>query len=258
VDGSPGNATVTVTPTGGFSGSVALACPTGGTSLPAGYNCAFSSSSVQVGGGAPTTTALNLTLASSSSSSAIKSAYSGQPSRLLWGSIAATAWLMFGLLGIASSDPPWARNFLLFGGLLLGVLSGAAACGGGGGGSGGQVSTTTTISSSNLRAALGTPVTFSITVTPNGSATPSGFVQLIDNGQTLGAPTKVSAGIASFLATSLPVGVHTITAQYLGDSATLGSTSAPITQLITGTVALQISGTSGDITSTSNFSVTLM
>jgi subtilase family serine protease len=257
VDGTPGNATVTITPSGGFSGSVALVCPTGGTSLPAGYNCAFGSSTVQVSGGTPTTTALNLTLASSSSSSAVKTAYSAQHSRLLWGSTAATALLMFGLLGVASSERRVARNFLLFSGLLLGVLGGVAACGGGGS-SGGQVSTTTTISSSNLRAALGTPVTFSITVTPNGSATPSGYVQLIDNGQTLGAPTKVSAGIASFLATSLPVGVHTITAQYLGDSATLGSTSAPITQLITGTVALQISGTSGDITSTSNFNVTLM
>jgi subtilase family serine protease len=258
VDGSPGNLTVTITPSGGFSGSVALTCPTGGTSLPAGYNCAFGSSTVQVGGATPTTTPLNLTLASSASSSAIKTAYSARHSRLLLGSIAATALLMFGFLGIGSSAPPGGRNFLLFSGLLLGVFSGVAACGGGGGSSGGQVSTTTTISSSNLRAASGTPVTFSITVTPNGSATPSGYVQLIDNGQTLGAPTKVSAGIASFLAASLPVGVHTITAQYLGDSTTLGSSSAPITQLITGMVALQISGTSGDITATSNFNVTLM
>jgi large repetitive protein len=258
VDGSPGNLTVTITPNGGFSGSVALTCPTGGTSLPAGYNCAFGSSTVQVGGGMPTTTALNLTVASSASSSAVKSAHSAHPPALLLGSIAATALLMFGLFGIGSSNARGPRNFLLFSGLVLGVLSGVAACGGGGGSSGGQVSTTTTISSSNLRAASGTPVTFSITVTPNGSATPSGFVQLIDNGQTLGAPTKVSAGIASYLASSLPVGVHTITAQYLGDSTTLGSSSAPITQLITGTVALQISGTSGDITATSNFNVTLM
>jgi large repetitive protein len=258
VDGSSGNVTVTVTPSGGFSGSVALTCPTGGTSLPAGYNCAFASSTVQVSGSTPTTTALNLTLASSLSSAAAKTAYSARRSGLLWVSIAATPLLMFGLLGLASGELRGVRNFFLFAGLLLGVLSGVAACGGGGGGSGGQASTTTTISSSNLRAAFGTAVTFSITVTPNGSATPSGFVQLIDNGQTLGAPTKVSAGIASFLATSLPVGVHTITAQYLGDSATLGSTSAPITQLITGTVALQISGTSGDITATSNFNVTLM
>jgi subtilase family serine protease len=256
--GSPGNATVTITPSGGFSGSVALACPTGGTSLPAGYNCAFGSSTVQVGGGAPTTTALNLTLASTTSS-AVKVAHTEQRSGALWAAIpSAAVLLMFGFLGMASGEPRAGRNFLLFSGLLLGVLSGVTACGGGGGSSGGQVSTTTTISSSNLRAAYGTPVTFSITVTPNGSATPSGFVELIDNGQTLGAPTKVSAGIASFLAASLPVGVHTITAQYLGDSTTLGSTSAPITQLTTGTVALQISGTSGDITATSNFSVTLM
>jgi len=80
---------------------------------------------------------------------------------------------------------------------------------------------------------------------------------LFDNGQALGGPTNVTAGVASFLAATLPVGVNTITAQYLGDANTLGSTSPPITQLIAGTVALQITGTSGGITETADVSLTL-
>jgi Bacterial Ig-like domain (group 3) len=100
-------------------------------------------------------------------------------------------------------------------------------------------------------------VTFSVTVTPNGSANPSGQLQLYDNGQTLGSAAQVIGGIASFVITSLPVGAHTITAHYLGDSHTLPSTSAPITQLIAGTVAMQVTGSSNNAVETADFSVTL-
>jgi hypothetical protein len=83
------------------------------------------------------------------------------------------------------------------------------------------------------------------------------MVQLTDNGQALGSPTKVTGGVASVLAASLPVGVNTITAQYLGDATTQGSTSAPITQLIAGIVNIQVSGASGGTTETTNFTATL-
>ena len=83
---------------------------------------------------------------------------------------------------------------------------------------------------------FGTPVTFSMLVGPQGSATPTGNAQLLDNGTTYGNPSRVNAGAASFLTTNLRVGVPVITAQYLRDASTLGSTSAPITQLITGNV----------------------
>ena len=120
------------------------------------------------------------------------------------------------------------------------------------------MSTTTTLSSSNLHVGFGTGVTFSITVTPNGNATPSGQVQLFDNGQPLGAATQVSAGVASFLAASLPVGVNMITAQYLGDAHTLSSTSAPVMQLVAGTVTMQVNGSSGSTTESASFTVNLL
>jgi hypothetical protein len=98
-------------------------------------------------------------------------------------------------------------------------------------------------------------VTFTVTVKPNGPATPSGLVQLYDNGQAFLSAVKVNAGIATFQATTLPVGVHNLSAQYLGDATTQGSTSAPIMQVITGQIALQISGVSGATTEVVNFNV---
>jgi hypothetical protein len=109
--------------------------------------------------------------------------------------------------------------------------------------------------SSNLKATSGQPVTFTVTVKPNGAATPSGAVQLYDNGQAYGSQTNVSAGIATFFSTNLPIGVHNLTANYQGDSHTLPSTSAPIMQVVTGTTALQISGTANGVSETADATV---
>ena len=100
--------------------------------------------------------------------------------------------------------------------------------------------------------ALTQVVTFTVTVTPSGAATPSGAVQLYDNGQAYGSAANVSAGIATFFSTNLPVGVHNITADYRGDANTQPSTSTSIMQVITGTTALQISGNASGITETAD------
>jgi hypothetical protein len=155
----------------------------------------------------------------------------------------------FGAGSVKNSD-----NFFLACGLVLLVSGVVFGCSGGGGG-GGLFTTTTTIVSTNLHAAFGTPVTFTVTVKPNGAATPTGVVQLYDNGKAYASRVSVSAGIATFLATSLPAGVHSFTANYLGDTHTLPSTSAPISQVITGPVPLQISGVSNGNTETVNFTV---
>jgi large repetitive protein len=86
------------------------------------------------------------------------------------------------------------------------------------------------------------------------NSTPSGTAELIDNGQ-IYSSGPVSAGIATFQTTTLPVGVHVITAQYSGDSSTLASTSAPITQIVTGPVPIGITATSGSTSHTVNFTV---
>lgn len=257
--GSSGSGTLTISPGAGFSGSVSLACATGAPVSVAGYSCVFAPTTVALSG-ASTTAALSLT-PTTTAASAAQTAQLRKDHRSLFLASLAGSLLLFGLLKLSSGESQIARNFLLGVGLVLGTLSVLNACGGGGGGSGGgggQVSTTTTLSSSSLHVGFGTGVTFSITVTPNGSATPSGQVQLFDNGQPLGASTQVSAGVASFLSTSLPVGVNTITAQYLGDAHTLASTSAPIMQLIAGMVTMQANGTSGGTTESSRFTVNLL
>jgi hypothetical protein len=256
--GSSGSGTVTVTPGAGFSGSVSLACATGAPVSLAGYSCVFSPGTVALSG-VSTTAALTLT-PTTSTASATNPARLQKGYRPLLAAAIAASLLLFGLYGLRASDHQIARNFIRGAGLVVGILSALTACGGGGGGSsgGGQVSTTTTVSSSNLHVGSGTGVTFSITVTPNGNASPSGQVQLFDNGQPLGAATQVSAGVASFLAASLPVGVNAITAQYFGDAHTLPSTSPPIMQLITGTVAMQVNGTSASTTESASFTVNLL
>ena len=251
--GSPGSGTVTITPSGGFVGPVALTCATGGTFLPAGYTCTFGDANPQVNNAVTTTT---ISFTPISTAAAAKTANASGNGGAQWGGGLGAGLLLLGFILFGSGETKNGRSYLIACGLLLclgGVVWGCG--GGGGGGGGGPVSTKTSITSSSLRVGFGTAVTFTVTVRPNGSATPSGTVQLYDNGQTYGNAVNVSAGIATFLATTLPVGEHNITSQYLGDANTLGSTSAPIAQAITGTVGLQISGTSSGITQTADFSV---
>jgi hypothetical protein len=220
---------------------------------PVGYTCSFGQASVPVSGG-QATTQLNLT-PSTSPAAALKTATLVSTRRANWG-LGSAAVLLLGIAGIGARGGKGPRNFLLFGGLVAGIVSLVLGCGGGGS-STGPAATTTTLSSSALRVGFGTPVTFSVLVVPQGSRTPTGNVQLFDNGTTYGNPSRVNAGVVSFLTTNLPVGVHVITAQYLGDANTLGSSSAPITQVITGTVPMQITGNSNGIVETADFNVSV-
>jgi len=54
--GSAGSGTVTITPSGSFTGSVVLTCATGTSTLPVGYTCAFGQPNLSISGGAATTT----------------------------------------------------------------------------------------------------------------------------------------------------------------------------------------------------------
>lgn len=135
----------------------------------------------------------------------------------------------------------------------------AIGCGGGGGGGGGgsnPVPSTTTITSSNLKVPSQSPVTFNVSVSSSGS--PTGKVQLYVNGQVFGTAASLNAGSAVFASDALPTGLNVITAKYQGDANTLASTSAPISQVITGTVALQITAAaSGGASHTADFNVTV-
>jgi subtilase family serine protease len=255
--GTTGSGTVTITPSGGFTGTVTLACASGGTFLPAGYSCAFGQTNVVVNNAVATTTLSFTPSSSSATTGSVKRASRMGLGTSLSGAGLGAGLLLVAILAFGVGGPQNSRNFLAACGLILSVTSVVWGCGGGGSG-GGPYATTTTIVSTNLDVPFNTPVTFTVTVKPSGSVTPTGLVQLYDNGQVYGSAVKVSAGIATYLATTLPVGVHNLAATYGGDAHTQASTSAPIAQMITGQVPLQITGTSNDNTETGSFTVVVI
>jgi len=91
--------------------------------------------------------------------------------------------------------------------------------------------TTTTITSSSLTANANTSVTFTATVTTAGSSSPTGTVNFSDGSTQIGSGT-ISSGKATFQTTSLSVGGHSISANYVGDSKNAPSTSAVLTETI--------------------------
>ncbi len=99
--------------------------------------------------------------------------------------------------------------------------------------------TTTTVGSSPNPSALGQSVTFTATLTAQGSPAPSaglGSVVLFYDGTTLlgqGFVTgSTTAASATFTTSTLGLGSHAITAAYPGSGQTLGSTSPTLTQVV--------------------------
>jgi hypothetical protein len=90
--------------------------------------------------------------------------------------------------------------------------------------------TTTTLSSSPNPSQFGQPVTFTAQVTSSGPV-PTGKVKFLDGTTTLGAAV-LSGGIAKITKSTLAVGTHPITAQYLGDAVSDKSTSSVVNQVV--------------------------
>jgi hypothetical protein len=105
------------------------------------------------------------------------------------------------------------------------------------------IPTTTTVTSSATNVPFGTSVTLTATVT--GTPTPSGSVTFYDGANTLGTGTLNGSGVATYTASSLSVGVHTITAAYPANSTYSGSTSTAINVTVT---ANALTGTSSVLT----------
>ena len=71
------------------------------------------------------------------------------------------------------------------------------------------------------------PITFTATVTGNG-ATPTGSVNFLANGNSIGSGALNPAGTATFTAATLAAGTYVITATYTGDANDTVSTSLPV------------------------------
>lgn len=89
-----------------------------------------------------------------------------------------------------------------------------------------KANTTTTVVSSQNLSTFGQSVTFTATVKPSTSGTPTGTINFRDGSAIIGAGTSNSSGQASFTTWTLTVGNHSITAVYKGDSNYKTSTSS--------------------------------
>jgi hypothetical protein len=94
-----------------------------------------------------------------------------------------------------------------------------------------KATSTTTLASSQNPSTYGQPVTFTATVAPQFSGTPSGTVVFKDGTTTL-TSVKLSGGTAGYTTSTLTTGTHTITATYNGSTSFSSSSSAPLTQTI--------------------------
>jgi hypothetical protein len=86
----------------------------------------------------------------------------------------------------------------------------------------------------------GQNVTFTANVVvaaPGSVGAPTGVVTFLDGSTVMGTKTLVGSGVASFSISSLSVGNHAITASYGGDSNSVASVSAVLTETVNGAVA---------------------
>jgi pro-kumamolisin-like protein/Big-like domain-containing protein len=245
--GSSGTSTITVTPTGGFTGTVNVTCPA--AALPPGVTCSPNPLAINVTGTAAVTGTLTLNVTAPSSALTASAAPSD---RILYaaGTIPPAGgkgwWALSAGTGLAALllvFLPGRKRYRLALGLgLVCVFSFALGCGGygGGGGGGGPVATTTKITVTSTKVASGTNIAFSIAVTSSGTAA-NGQVQLFDGMSTLGSPVSAVNGTANISNAGLAVGTHSISAHYLGDTYTLASQSGALNIAVTGQTTFTLS-----------------
>jgi len=258
--GSSSVSTVTVTPSGGFTGSVQISCS--GTGLPPGVICSPNPLTIAISGTAPVTAGLTVMVAGPSatlSASRISdqhplyAAAIAIPPTNSNGTHLTTWWSLSAVSGLASV------LLLLFPGLrprnqlrsalglgLVCVLSFTLGCGGGsssgGGGGGTQLASHTALTVTNAKQASNNNFAFNVTVTSSG-ASPTGQVQLFDGSTALGLPVNLSNGTASINTGLAPVGTHGVSAHYLGNATTLASASGAINLTVTGATIVPLTST---------------
>ncbi|MGA3213383.1 MAG: Ig-like domain repeat protein, partial [Terriglobales bacterium] len=118
-----------------------------------------------------------------------------------------------------------------------------------------QLATTTTVTSSLNPSVYGQAVTFTATITPVSTPGPTGTVEFQANGVDIVGCSAVAVSSATAqcvsggatLTNGLPVGTNAIVAIYSGDSNYVGSTSNPLSQVVTPAV-LTVTGNPASMT----------
>ncbi len=267
--GGSGMSTITLTPAGGFTGSVVISC---GTAVP-GVTCGGLSVTVPSGGGngtgslavnvaAPSTTMTAMNLPERQEFRAATLPRAPNVRSGLWTLSAGTGLAAIFLLFL----PGRKRYRAALGLTLMCILSFTLGCGGGSGGGGGGGGTTPTVthltvSATKVVAAATTSITVSATVT---GGTPTGNVEFLVDGSILGtAPvTNGTTGNITVTGAQAPpflelVGTHTVSATYLGDATTGASSSGTLYVTATGTTSLPISGNPGASNASPAISLTI-
>ena len=260
--GGSANTTVTVTPTGGFTGQVTVSCPS--ATLPPGVTC--NTLNVTVSGSTAVQGQLLVSVEAPSapgSTAEIQSTGGTQSARWRSGPTGRNGWWKLGvgsgLTAIFLFIVPGRRRYRATLGLgLICAVSFTIGCGGGGGGTGpvGGVATTTKITVPVTKAAQGTSLSFDVSVTASG-ATPGATVQLFDGTTALGAATPLTSGAATINTSALSVGTHQISAHYLGDANTMASQSGTVNVTLTGTTSVGIVTTPASSNSNATFALTI-
>jgi predicted secreted protein len=249
--GAAVNSTVTVTPSGGFTGNVAVTAATsapGVTCTPSPLNINVTAASAVTGQLSCSVLATSTTLTASNAAQTqmleAKATPSATGGKGWWALSAGTGFAALFLVFVPGGRKRYRAALGL--GLLcvLSITMGCGGYGGGGGGGGGLTPTVTKLTVASAKVAFGNTFTFSVAVT---GGTPAGQVALFDNGTMIGTAATVSGGAATPTAAALAVGTHSISAHYLGDAYTMASASGAINMTVTGTTTVAI--TTGPVAS---------
>jgi len=253
--GSMGTATIQVTPTGGFTGTVTLSCPAASFAL-AGYTCSFSPAQVNI----TDTGGQSATLTVTPGATSAAAVQSGIPGATFW-VVAGLWWVALGLGVFAfrgrellsatlRSRRAWANSWAWARGSAALAASLMIGCGGGGGGGGGNITPPAPTTTAIAVQQAGNQWNVIVTVHSSNSsgAPPTGTVSLIvDGGVSLSS--GVSAGQASFNFSPSPmVGIHTLDAHYAGDAKNEASDSGVQPEVFAGNTTVVVAGASGSNT----------
>lgn len=263
--GASQSTTVTVTPSGGFTGTVAVTAST----LPPGVTCTPSPLNINVTAATAVSGQLSCMVAATSTT---LTASNASQNRMLeakntttpatggkgwWALSAGTGFAALFLLFLPGGRKKY-RAALGLG--LVCILSFTLGCGGGSSTPPPPqlTPTTTQMTVSADRVLSGTVFTFNVTVT---GGTPTGMVQLFESGSafsTAGATANVSNGKATITSPSaLPVGTHSLSVHYLGDSTTAASLSGSLNLTVTGSTTAAITTTPAATPAASPITVTI-
>jgi len=250
--------TVTVTPSGGFTGSVMVTATA--ATLPPGVTCPNSPLTINITNANPVAMPLNCMVTATSTGltasilreERMYDAKAMPPTETIPPATGGKGWWAL------SAGTGFAAMFLMFlpGGrkkyraalglglvCLLGITLG---CNGVYNGGTKQVATITqmTVTNASDKVNANTAFTFSVTVT---GGTPGGMAQLFDGGvaiSTAGASATVSGGKATLTGpATLTVGTHAISVHYLGDSTTLASQSGSLNLTVAGPSTIAVTTT---------------